>query len=122
MYHVAHFVSRYQLLFCGILLTCNSATRVATAPQVEEQRRRAEQDKLAAIIDLERLSRDLLQEKKEKRKLEARIREMNSQLLVGGVVDTQVCDGGQTLGIGQPHALGICVSPVFNPNSNLSHA
>ena len=58
--------------------------------EVEEQRRRAEQDKLAAIIDLERLSRDLLQEKKEKRKLEARIREMNSQLLVGGVVDTQV--------------------------------
>jgi acyl-CoA thioesterase len=44
---------------------------------------------LAAIIDLERLSRDLLQEKKEKRKLEARIREMNSQMLVGGVVDTQ---------------------------------
>ena len=73
------------------------ATRVATAPQVEEQRRRAEQDKLAAIIDLERLSRDLLQEKKEKRKLEARIREMNSQLLVGGVVDTQVCDGGRNL-------------------------
>jgi hypothetical protein len=29
------------------------------------------------------------QEKKEKRKLEARIREMNSQLLVGGVVDSQ---------------------------------
>jgi hypothetical protein len=29
--------------------------------EVEEQRRRAEQDKLAAIIDLERLSRDLLQ-------------------------------------------------------------
>jgi hypothetical protein len=46
----------------------------------------AEQDKLAAIIDLERLSRDLLQEKKEKRKLEARIREMSSQLLVGGPV------------------------------------
>ena len=44
---------------------------------------------LAAIIDLERLSRDLLQEKKEKRKLEARIREMSSQLLGGGVVDTQ---------------------------------
>jgi hypothetical protein len=57
--------------------------------EVEEQRRRAEQDKLAAIIDLERLSRDLLQEKKEKRKLEARIREMSSQLLVGGVVETQ---------------------------------
>ena len=53
--------------------------------EVEEQRRRAEQDKLAAIIDLERLSRDLMAEKKEKKRLEAKIKEMDSQLLVGGV-------------------------------------
>ena len=57
--------------------------------EVEEQRRRAEQDKLAAIIDLERLSKDLLAEKKEKKKLEARIKEMSSQMLGGGVADTQ---------------------------------
>ncbi len=52
--------------------------------EVEEQRRRAEQDKLAALNDLEQLSRDLLQEKSAKKKLEERIKEMSSQLLVGG--------------------------------------
>ena len=39
---------------------------------------------MAAIIDLERLSRDLIAEKQEKQRLEVRIREMTSQLLVGG--------------------------------------
>lgn len=72
--------------------------------ELEEQKRRAERDKvdsstcdcrhdcgnddiwlqMAAIIDLERLSRDLIAEKQEKQRLELRIREMTSQLLVGG--------------------------------------
>lgn len=52
--------------------------------ELEEQRRRAEQDKMAALMNMERLSRDLLTEKNQKKKLEERIKEMNSQLLVGG--------------------------------------
>ena len=53
--------------------------------EVEEQRRRAEQDKMTALMNMERLSRDLLTEKNQKKKLEERIKEMNSQLLVGGL-------------------------------------
>lgn len=59
--------------------------------EVEEQRRRAEQDKMAALLTMERLSRDLLSEKQTKKKLEERIKEMNSQLLVGGHLNA---DGG----------------------------
>jgi len=52
--------------------------------EVEEKRRRAEQDKLAAITALEQRSRSLMQEKKEKGKLEDRIKHLQGQLLVGG--------------------------------------
>jgi hypothetical protein len=52
--------------------------------QVEEQKRRAEADKLAAITALEQRSREFLREKEEKRRLEARIANMQSQLLTGG--------------------------------------
>ncbi|KAJ9506936.1 hypothetical protein QJQ45_016507 [Haematococcus lacustris] len=75
--------------------------------EVEEQKRRAEADKLAALTALEKRSREFMQEKEEKRALEARISAMQarqegrrsghwptqpvalmkleSQLLVGGV-------------------------------------
>ena len=52
--------------------------------QVEEQKRRAEADKLAAITALEVRSREFMVEKEEKRRLEARITSMQSQLLIGG--------------------------------------
>ena len=52
--------------------------------QVEEQKRRAEADKLAAITALEQRSREFMREKEEKRRLEARIANMQSQLLIGG--------------------------------------
>ena len=39
---------------------------------------------LAAIIDLERLSRDLMHEKAQKRKLQGRIKQMSEKLLDGG--------------------------------------
>ena len=59
-----------------------------TAPpcglQVEEQKRRAEADKLAAITALEQRSREFMIEKEEKRRLEQRISSMQSQLLIGG--------------------------------------
>ena len=53
-------------------------------PQVEEQKRRAEADKLAAITALEHRSREFMREKEEKRRLETRIANMQSQLLIGG--------------------------------------
>lgn len=52
--------------------------------ELEEDKRRAEADREAAIEALERRSREYLQEKEEKRKLEERIKMMNSQLLIGG--------------------------------------
>jgi hypothetical protein len=54
--------------------------------EVEEMRKRAEQDKLAALMNMEQLSRDLMQEKISKKKLEARIKELNGNLIVGGRV------------------------------------
>lgn len=51
---------------------------------MEEQKRRAEADKLAAITELEQRSREFLQEKEEKKRLEAKIEAMQSQLLIGG--------------------------------------
>eukprot|EP00803_Ostreobium_quekettii_P003237 evm.model.scf_359.6 EVM.evm.TU.scf_359.6 scf_359:28323-37645(+) len=52
--------------------------------EVEEQKRRAERDKLAAITALEKRSREFMREKTEKRRLETRISGMQSQLLFGG--------------------------------------
>ena len=51
---------------------------------MEEQKRRAEADKLAAITALEQRSREFMREKEAKARLEARIASMQSQLLVGG--------------------------------------
>ncbi|CAG9315544.1 unnamed protein product [Blepharisma stoltei] len=52
--------------------------------ELEDQKKRAEADKEAAIEALEMRSKEFLLEKEEKRKLEERIKMMNSQLLVGG--------------------------------------
>jgi Kinesin motor domain len=52
--------------------------------QLDEQRRRAEADKLAAITELERRSREFMKEKNEKRALEQKIASLQGQLLVGG--------------------------------------
>lgn len=52
--------------------------------ELEEQKKRAEADKLAAITALEQRSREFMVEKEEKRQLEARINSMQSQLLIGG--------------------------------------
>ncbi|GAX79497.1 hypothetical protein CEUSTIGMA_g6938.t1 [Chlamydomonas eustigma] len=52
--------------------------------EVEEQKKRAEADKLAALTALEKRSREFLREKEEKRQLEAKIQAMQSQMLVGG--------------------------------------
>lgn len=52
--------------------------------ELEEQKRRAEEDKIAAITALEKRSREFLKEKAEKRKLEEKISMMQSQFLTGG--------------------------------------
>lgn len=52
--------------------------------QLEEMRRRAEEDKEAAINALEVRSREYMLEREEKMKLEEKIRLMNSQMLHGG--------------------------------------
>ena len=52
--------------------------------QLDEQRRKAEADKLRAITELEQRSQEFLKEKKEKKDLEERINAMQSQMLVGG--------------------------------------
>jgi hypothetical protein len=48
----------------------------STFSQVEEQKRRAEADKLAALTALEKRSREFMREKEEKRALEAKITAM----------------------------------------------
>ena len=63
--------------------------------QLDERRRKAEADKMRAITELERRSRDFLKEKKEKSELEERINAMQSQMLGNGVA---VADGGAGAG------------------------
>lgn len=46
--------------------------------QLEEEKRRAEQDKAAAINALEERNREFFQEKEEKKRLEEKIRALNS--------------------------------------------
>ncbi len=52
--------------------------------KLEEEKRRAEEDKAAVIKVLETRSQEYMREKEEKRKLEEKIRMMSSQMLVGG--------------------------------------
>lgn len=52
--------------------------------ELEEEMRNAEADKEAAIEALERRSREFLQEKEEKKRLEEMIKKMDSQMLQGG--------------------------------------
>jgi kinesin family protein 3/17 len=52
--------------------------------QLEEDKKRAEQDKVAAVNALEARSKEFMNEREEKKKLEEKIRVMYSQVLVGG--------------------------------------
>ena len=52
--------------------------------KLEEEKRRAERDKLLALTELEAKSRDFMQQKQQRVELEKRIAEMQSQLLIGG--------------------------------------
>ena len=52
--------------------------------QLEDEKRRAEEDKAAAITALEARSREFVIQKEEKKKLEEKIRFLGSQVLIGG--------------------------------------
>jgi hypothetical protein len=52
--------------------------------QLEEEKKRDEDDKHAAIIALEQASTQYIQEREEKKRLEIKIQMMNSQVIVGG--------------------------------------
>ncbi len=52
--------------------------------ELDEQRRRAEEDKMAAIRALEARSKEFMKEKQEKKRLEERITVLQSNLLTGG--------------------------------------
>lgn len=52
--------------------------------KLEQERKRAEEDKNAAITALEMRSREFMQEKEAKKLLEQKIQQMNSQMLIGG--------------------------------------
>jgi hypothetical protein len=52
--------------------------------ELDEQRRRAEEDKMAAIRALEARSKEFMKEKAEKKRLEERITKLQSQMLTGG--------------------------------------
>jgi hypothetical protein len=51
---------------------------------VERQKKRLEEDKQAAMAELEKRSEELAREKEEKIRLELKIKAMTSQVLVGG--------------------------------------
>ena len=51
---------------------------------MELEKKRAEEDKAAAINALEMRSKEYMQEREEKKRLEEKIKMMNSQMLIGG--------------------------------------
>ena len=53
--------------------------------ELDEQRRRAEQDKMAAIRALEKRSLEFMREKQEKKRLESKINSLQGQMLMGGL-------------------------------------
>lgn len=56
----------------------------STLNQLEYEKRRAEEDKNAAITALEARSIDYMKEKEEKQKLQEKIQQLTSSLLIGG--------------------------------------
>jgi len=58
--------------------------------ELDEQRRRAEEDKMAAIRALEARSREFMKEKAEKKRLEERITKLQSQMLTGGIANSNI--------------------------------
>ena len=66
--------------------------------QLEEEKRKAEQDKKAAMAALELRSREFFNEREEKRKLEEQIMLMRGQLVYGGLKNLDSA-GGEGMGV-----------------------
>lgn len=81
--HVPHVEACHQSATRKCCVVTNDG-HVCHVHQVEEQKRRAEADKLAAITALEARSRDFMAEKEANRRLADKIKHMQSQLLSGG--------------------------------------
>ena len=62
--------------------------------ELDEQRRRAEQDKMAAIRALEERSLEFMREKEEKRRLEQRIATLSSQMLMSNTLSRDISAEG----------------------------
>jgi len=80
---------------------------------LEELRRRAEADKVAALSQLEERSKEFMREKQEKRKLEHKLHSMSSQLLIGGN-QGQVAEEA-------PGALNVESTPAFRTALRAEH-
>jgi hypothetical protein len=65
--------------------------------QVEEQKRRAEADKLAALTALENASVEFMREKQEKKELEAKIAAMQVRLCLSHQTQTGLFLAGRTI-------------------------
>ncbi|ETK74825.1 hypothetical protein L917_18175 [Phytophthora nicotianae] len=73
--------------------------------ELDEQRRRAEEDKMAAIRALEERSREFMREKEEKKRLEQRISALTSQMLMSNqrrLTPTSLSGDGETLNVEDP--------------------
>ena len=73
-----------KMITTSSLLTNKNLNEYELVSQLEEQKKRAEEDKNLAILALEQASKQYLQERDEKKKLENKINSMTSQMLVGG--------------------------------------
>ncbi|GMF13690.1 unnamed protein product [Phytophthora lilii] len=67
--------------------------------ELDEQRRRAEEDKMAAIRALEERSREFMREKEEKKRLEQRISALTSQMLMSNQRRLAPSTGGGLMGV-----------------------
>lgn len=79
-------------LFFDLLCFAETVVDKRRLLELDEQRRRAEQDKMAAIQALERRSEEFMKEKEDKRQLEQRINSLQGQMLVGGTEGKNVQD------------------------------
>ncbi|KAJ1482516.1 P-loop containing nucleoside triphosphate hydrolase protein [Baffinella frigidus] len=76
---------KYELEIRKLRSELDSKSKEIQVLHLEELRRRAEADKVAALSALEERSKEFMREKQEKRKLEHKLHSMSSQLLIGGV-------------------------------------
>ena len=95
-----------------------SVLEIVEVAQLEEQRRQAEADRLAAMTALEARSKEILAEKEAKRRLEIHIAGLQSQLLLGGhkIEDSPAFRQGSSV-----HPLPPPSPPSLSPGSSVRY-